>query len=958
MHAKIGQWIEIKDENSIYEVTSGEIELYLIYSPESGNSRRIFLLEVKAGGYFCGIPENTSSELVIAAMAVEETVLTPVSRASISLYTVERKEIFLTSLLEILFCRSYRTLPPKTRKVIRAGETAEFPAGTNITVPADEACSWLQMPEDAVSENIHRHFYKEKNILLLAPWVAVTLQKDASVKSVPFREIFSLFDSEGIMNLLYTEVGFFCRDYLEHFQEEERKAGINLTEFSNTRELLLTNSYSELFKNLMPELPFFKRIEDKKQPAAVHVIREIGAYYGLPRSHFRLSEDMLGLTEPKDILKAMGCSEIFAREVELPSDWYKQDMGPFLGFYGGSPVALIPDAPGVYKCIDPVGNKSFCVDEEHAEAFSKRGYSFSQAIPEDIDSIWKWVKWTARLSWPQDCWRLLFCCFIAGLIPVVVPLVTQSIFENIIPSYDKNALLLVVQVMFVASVSGALVSLVRGLTIMRMKNHIRIIAEPALWIKLLSLPAEFFRRYQVGDLTMRMQGISILSQQITDVAAGGVFNGIFCVWNLIIMFYYSYQMTFLALFIWGFFLILYMVISWYQVKYKRQQTEAAGKVSGGLFQILVGLNKFRLRAAEERAFYLWARRFAEMWKWNRKSRWQDIWLGMISSSLSIVLYFCIFYYSITLFDKSIATGDHFMTMAEFLCFNAAMGGFGSALDGLCSGVTTLWGAAPSLERIQPILKAKSEVSRNKFPAHELSGEIEATKVFFRYKPDSPLVLKNVSFSIKPGSFVAIVGKSGSGKSTLLRVLIGLEKPESGAVLYDGIDLSSMDVSSVRRQIGVVMQHGQLLEGSIFSNIVGALPLTMDEAWEVARMVGLEEDIKELPMGMHTVVGEGGATFSGGQRQRLLIARSIAHRPRIVVFDEATSSLDNETQAIVSRTLEAMHATRIVVAQRLSTIVNADRIIVIDRGEIVEEGIYSELMARKGVFYEIAARQQT
>lgn len=299
-----------------------------------------------------------------------------------------------------------------------------------------------------------------------------------------------------------------------------------------------------------------------------------------------------------------------------------------------------------------------------------------------------------------------------------------------------------------------------------------------------------------------------------------------------------------------------------------------------------------------------------------------------------------------------------MTMAEFLCFNAAMGGFGSALDGLCSGVTTLWGAAPSLERIQPILKAKSEVSRNKFPAHELSGEIEATKVYFRYKPDSPLVLKNVSFSIKPGSFVAIVGRSGSGKSTLLRVLIGLEKPESGAVLYDGIDLSSMDVSSVRRQIGVVMQHGQLLEGSIFSNIVGALPLTMDEAWEVARMVGLEEDIKELPMGMHTVVGEGGATFSGGQRQRLLIARSIAHRPRIVVFDEATSSLDNETQAIVSRTLEAMHATRIVVAQRLSTIVNADRIIVIDRGEIVEEGIYSELMARKGVFYEIAARQQT
>lgn len=958
MHAKIGEWIEIKDENSIYEVTSGEIELYLLYTPESGNIRRMYLDEVDEGSFFCGLSKEMTSELTIVAIAVRESELSPVTGDDISTYAVEKKAKIFSSLLKILFCRPYSRLLPRNVRTLAPGETKEFAAGTYVAARDGEVCSWLRMQEEAISENDRRYFYEEEDILLLPAKRAVILAKEAKVTFVPFADMLKQMDAGRILNVFTREAEFFCLDYLTFFRGEERRAEINLSEFSNTRELLLTNSYSELFKNLMPELPFFKRIEDKKQPAAVHVIREIGAYYGLPRSHFRLSEDMLGLTEPKDILKAMGCSEIFAREVELPSDWYKQDMGPFLGFYGGSPVALIPDAPGVYKCIDPVGNKSFRVDEEHAEAFSKRGYSFSQAIPEDIDSIWKWVKWTARLSWPQDCWRLLFCCFIAGLIPVVVPLVTQSIFENIIPSYDKNALLLVVQVMFVASVSGALVSLVRGLTIMRMKNHIRIIAEPALWIKLLSLPAEFFRRYQVGDLTMRMQGISILSQQITDVAAGGVFNGIFCVWNLIIMFYYSYQMTFLALFIWGFFLILYMVISWYQVKYKRQQTEAAGKVSGGLFQILVGLNKFRLRAAEERAFYLWARRFAEMWKWNRKSRWQDIWLGMISSSLSIVLYFCIFYYAITLFDKSIATGDHFMTMAEFLCFNAAMGGFGSALDGLCSGVTTLWGAAPSLERIQPILKAKSEVSRNKFPAHELSGEIEATKVYFRYKPDSPLVLKNVSFSIKPGSFVAIVGKSGSGKSTLLRVLIGLEKPESGAVLYDGIDLSSMDVSSVRRQIGVVMQHGQLLEGSIFSNIVGALPLTLDEAWEVARMVGLEEDIKELPMGMHTVVGEGGATFSGGQRQRLLIARSIAHRPRIVVFDEATSSLDNETQAIVSRTLEAMHATRIVVAQRLSTIVNADRIIVIDRGEIVEEGIYSELMARKGVFYEIAARQQT
>ncbi|MBQ7516294.1 MAG: ATP-binding cassette domain-containing protein [Schwartzia sp.] len=297
-----------------------------------------------------------------------------------------------------------------------------------------------------------------------------------------------------------------------------------------------------------------------------------------------------------------------------------------------------------------------------------------------------------------------------------------------------------------------------------------------------------------------------------------------------------------------------------------------------------------------------------------------------------------------------------MSTASFLSFNSAMGSFGNALNGFKAGIVTLWGLMPAMERILPILREKSEVSESKLPASELTGEMEVADVSFRYKPDLPLVLKNIRFSVRPGTFLAIAGSSGSGKSTLLRVLLGLEKPESGSVLYDGQDLGEIDVSSVRRQIGVVMQHGQLLEGSIFSNIVGSLPLTMDDAWEVARLVGLEADIKELPMGMNTLVNEGGTTFSGGQRQRLMIARSLVNHPRIVVFDEATSSLDNETQAIVSETLETMRATRIVVAHRLSTIQNADRILVLDRGQIVEDGTYDELMAKNGFFAELARRQ--
>ena len=219
------------------------------------------------------------------------------------------------------------------------------------------------------------------------------------------------------------------------------------------------------------------------------------------------------------------------------------------------------------------------------------------------------------------------------------------------------------------------------------------------------------------------------------------------------------------------------------------------------------------------------------------------------------------------------------------------------------------------------------------------------------------MLRDVSFAVKPGTFLAIVGSSGSGKSTLLRLLLGMEQPQKGSVAYDGLALRDLDVASVRRQIGVVMQNGQLLPGTIFSNIVGSLPLTIDDAWEAARLVGLAQDIKEMPMGMHTIVNDGGTVFSGGQRQRLLIARSLVQRPRIVVFDEATSSLDNETQAIVTETLAAMKATRILVAHRLSTIRHADRILVLENGVIAEEGSYEELMAMKGLFFQLAERQQ-
>jgi ABC-type bacteriocin/lantibiotic exporter with double-glycine peptidase domain len=297
-----------------------------------------------------------------------------------------------------------------------------------------------------------------------------------------------------------------------------------------------------------------------------------------------------------------------------------------------------------------------------------------------------------------------------------------------------------------------------------------------------------------------------------------------------------------------------------------------------------------------------------------------------------------------------------LTTGEFLAFNAAFGQFLTAVLQLSASIVSVLSIVPLYERAKPILQTLPEVDQAKSDPGELSGNIEVSHLAFRYRPDTPLVLKDISMNIPAGEFVAFVGASGCGKSTLFRLLLGFEQPESGSVYYDGQELQQLDVQAVRRQMGVVLQNGKLLSGDIFTNLVGSSPLTVDDAWEAARMAGFDQDIRQMPMGMHTVVSEGGGGLSGGQRQRLMIARAIVAKPRILLFDEATSALDNQTQAIVSKSLEELKATRIVIAHRLSTIIHADRIFVLDKGVVVQSGTYDTLIQQEGLFAELAKRQ--
>jgi ATP-binding cassette subfamily C protein len=303
------------------------------------------------------------------------------------------------------------------------------------------------------------------------------------------------------------------------------------------------------------------------------------------------------------------------------------------------------------------------------------------------------------------------------------------------------------------------------------------------------------------------------------------------------------------------------------------------------------------------------------------------------------------------------SGEKFrMTTGDFVALSAIFMNILSAMLQLSGASLELMIIFPLAERLRPIVQTLPEFDEAKAHPGDLSGEIEVHHVTFRYLKDGPAILKDLSLRIRPGEYVALVGGSGSGKSTLLRLLLGFEKPESGSVFYDGHDLTSLDIREVRQQLGVVLQSSKLMPTDIYRNIIGSRNLTVNDAWEAARMAGLDRDIKNMPMGMHTVVSEGGGTFSGGQRQRLMIARALVNKPRIIFFDEATSALDNETQRVVTQSMDSMQATRIVIAHRLSTIINADRIFVLHLGELVQSGSYAELMSEGGLFAELAKRQ--
>ncbi|HZF09826.1 MAG TPA: NHLP bacteriocin export ABC transporter permease/ATPase subunit [Thermoanaerobaculia bacterium] len=656
-------------------------------------------------------------------------------------------------------------------------------------------------------------------------------------------------------------------------------------------------------------------------------------------------------------------SRVRFRRVILREDWWRRDNGPLLAFRlldekGESrrAVALLPTSRTSYEMVDPADPLEATrrpVNAALAERLAGEAYMFYPPFPERPLKLRDLLQMMLR-NRRDDLATLLLMGIAGGVLGLLVPLATGAIFGSIIPSSNRGQLLEMSLALAVSAFAAAAFQVTRSIAVLRLGGKFDGTVQAAVWDRLLALPVAFFRRFTVGDLASRSMGIDSIRELVTGNVLTALLSAVFSVFSFALLFAYSPRLAFVATGLVAVLLAVTALLVYLQLRKQRQLLHLEGRIASLLFGLINAVGKLRVAGAERRAYALWAERFAaQRQRTIEAQRFANV-QAAFNAAYGVLTLAALF----AMAGVSMLSTGAGLSTSDFLAFNAAFGQFQTAALSLIGLLSTVLTMVPIYERLSPILTTPPEVDATKAQAGELAGDVELGHVSFRYKTDGPLVLDDVSFRARPGELIALVGPSGSGKSTCLRLLLGFEQPAAGSIYFDGQDLPSLDVHSVRRQIGVVLQNGRPMVGSLYSNIVGEGDLGIDAAWEAARMAGLEEDIRAMPMGMHTVVSEGAGTFSGGQRQRLLIARALVHRPRILLFDEATSALDNRTQEIVSQSLARLKATRIVVAHRLSTILHADRIYVLKAGRVVEEGTYEELVARGGLFARLVERQTT
>ena len=676
-----------------------------------------------------------------------------------------------------------------------------------------------------------------------------------------------------------------------------------------------------------------------------NAVEEILRFY-----HVKKTELPASVTELEDILEyLMRPSGIMRRNVALTGEWYRNGIGPLLAYtQEGEVIALIPDAVSGYRFMDYETGKSVKVTAQNKDRIMPEAICFYKPLPLKSIGVRDLLTYILGTLSKYDFLMIAAATLAVTLLGMFMPEVNAIVFSQVIPSGNAGLVLPMACMLIGVTISSALMGAIKSLLLTRITTKMSTAVSAAAMARVLSLPASFFKGFSSGELAQRTNNITQLCQMLVETFLTTGLSSVFSLVYIGQIFSFAPALAVPAMIILLGSLVFSFASVYAQLIQTRKAMNSSAKLSGLVFGLFSGVQKIKLSGAEKRAFVQWAKGYQEY----AAASYAPPLLVKLSGLIPAVITMA---GTIVFYSSAVASG---VSTADYMAFNTSYGMLSGAVSSLAAIAYTISRIKPTLEMVEPILRTAPEVSNNKRVVEKITGAIELNNVSFRYTPDTPVIIDNLSLKIRAGQYVAIVGKTGCGKSTLMRLLLGFETPQKGAIYYDGKDLDTLDLKSLRRRIGVVMQNGKLFQGDLYSNIAVSAPgLSMEDAMKAAEAAGMKEDIEHMPMGLHTIVSEGGGGISGGQRQRIMIARAIAPKPKILMFDEATSALDNLTQKQVSESLDNLKCTRIVIAHRLSTIRQCDRIIVLDKGRIVEDGSYEQLIAQGGFFAELVERQR-
>jgi NHLM bacteriocin system ABC transporter ATP-binding protein len=949
----------IHKPDSVWIVRSGRLNLFVVRTLNGELAARHHLLSVEQGNAAFGMCTPETTDIAILANLIPGTELFCCSQASfrepvgaVDLGTNADAITLLEQWISQLGSACSGAARPKVFTELNAGTTLEVTDQPRPVMPV-KGILWVEHRQGSSL------FLNSPEVQPVCGETYFPVSKDGWVQPSPQSRIFSLnseawakVDPEwrslqafhkAVLQWLASDLRVIQKKELQRLQEQaDSDAKILQRAVRTLASPLMEEQAGHRFHDAGVTDPIFLACEAAGQALGVRII---------------FPPEMHGAVKLKEPLAAIArASGVRYRVVALKGKWWTDALGPLVAFRDedSQPLALLPVSGKGFKMYDPVTQKTTPVNAPVARSLKAFAYAFYRPLPNQKLSARNLLAFGLR-DCKRELWTIVLMGVGGGLLGLVFPIATGIIFDSVIPSAQRNQLLLIAVFMIMSAIAASTLTLTRDFATLRLEGKIEASLQAAIWDRLLRLPVRFFRGFTAGDLADRSFGIEYMIRTVTGAALSSVLSGLFSIFSFLLLFYYSWKLALIASALTMIAVAVSTASAYVQVNYQRQIARVRGRVSGMLLEFIGSIAKLRVSGSEPRAFEAWAREFATQKILSMHARGISNGLTIFNSAFPLVSLAIIFSFATHLMGQPLLRA---LTTGSFLAFLAAFVQFQSAALQLSTTVESVLGIVPFYERAAPIFETLFELNEATTHPGELTGSVEINHLSFRYHPDTPSVLRGVSLSVKPGQFVALVGPSGSGKSTLLRLLLGFERPESGAIYYDGQDLAGLDIEAVRRQMGVVIQNARLLSGSILNNIIGSAPLSIDDAWEAARMAGLEQDIRELPMGMHTHISEGGGNLSGGQRQRLLIARAMVKKPRIVLFDEATSALDNATQASVSRGLDALQATRIVVAHRLSTIINADCIYVFEKGTVVQTGTYEKLIKEEGLFRKLAQGQLT